>query len=366
MTATHCLPARCPPAITLLVVLYVNQWLISCKYAGVTETERTLAGFCERSFLKLWSYPNPFKDDGHELCDLLAVFGDYVFVFFDRENQLPEVPDKDPQILWDRWKRNVVDRQVKTADGAERYIQSGRPIFLDGKRTTPFPLAIDSRKVIIHKIVVAHGAKEACERASDQNVYGQAIDGFIAVTHGRLDVLFNNAGILRMGANETISLEQQCQTVDINFKGVLIGIQAALPHLKRIANAHIITMGSTSSFYGTPELAVYSATKHAVRALTEALSIELESDGIVVCDIVAPYVNTPMVSAAAQPAHSIASTGINVQPDQVAKTVWRAAHGSRIHWKIHYMTYVTAAVFWIFPFLKRPLVRRLCLSPGTH
>ncbi|RXH26323.1 hypothetical protein XH99_20515 [Bradyrhizobium nanningense] len=77
-----------------------------------------LADFCERSFLKLWSYPNPFKDDGHELCDLLAVFGNYVFIFFDRENELPEGPDKNPNVVWDRWKRNVIDRQVRTARNA--------------------------------------------------------------------------------------------------------------------------------------------------------------------------------------------------------------------------------------------------------
>lgn len=155
------------------------------KSSGVTETERMLAEFCERSFLKLWSYPNPFKDskNGHELCDLVAVFGDYVFIFFDRENQIPDVPDKDPQILWDRWKKNVIDRQVKTAHGAEQYIKSGRPIFLDAKRTRPFPLAIDPQKAIIHKIVVAHGAKEACERASDQNVYGS-----LAISYCETDV----------------------------------------------------------------------------------------------------------------------------------------------------------------------------------
>ncbi|HSC41943.1 MAG TPA: SEC-C metal-binding domain-containing protein [Candidatus Binatia bacterium] len=142
------------------------------KSSGITETERMLAEFCERSFLKLWSYPNPYKDDGHELCDLLAVFGDYVFIFFDRENQLAEVPDKAPQVLWDRWKRSVIDRQVKTAHGAERYIRSGRPIFLDGKKAAPFPLPINGDTAIIHKIIVAHGAKEACERDSDQNIYG--------------------------------------------------------------------------------------------------------------------------------------------------------------------------------------------------
>jgi len=142
------------------------------KSSGVTDTERMLAQFCERSFLKLWSYPNPYKDDGDELCDLLAVFGEYVFIFFDRESQLSEIPDKDLQVLWDRWKRNVVDRQVKTAHGAERYIRNGRPIFLDAKGTTPFPLTINLQKVVVHKIIVAHGAKEACKQMSEQNIYG--------------------------------------------------------------------------------------------------------------------------------------------------------------------------------------------------
>lgn len=146
--------------------------IVISKSSGVTDSERMLAEFCERTFLKLWSYSNPYKDDGHELCDLLVVFGDYVFIFFDRENQLPEVSDKDPQVLWDRWKRNVVDRQVKTSHGAERYIRSGRGIFLDAKGTTPFPLAIELEKAVIHKIIVAHGAKEACEQASEQNVFG--------------------------------------------------------------------------------------------------------------------------------------------------------------------------------------------------
>ena len=155
---------------------------MTAKSSGVTATERMLAEFCEKSFLKLWSYPNPYKDDGHELCDLLAVFGNYVFIFFDRENELSEDPDKDPKVLWDRWKRNVIDRQVKTAHGAERYIRSGRPICLDAKGTKPFPFAFDRDAVIIHKIIVAHGAKEACERASPQNVYGS-----LAITYTETD-----------------------------------------------------------------------------------------------------------------------------------------------------------------------------------
>jgi len=142
------------------------------KSKGVTETERMLADFGDRTFLRLWSYANPYKDDGHEMCDLFAVFGNEVFIFFDREVTLSADESKDPAVLWDRWKRNVIDRQVKTAHGVERYIRMGRPIYLDAKKEHPFPIPIDVSKVTFHKIIVAHGAKEACERASPDNEYG--------------------------------------------------------------------------------------------------------------------------------------------------------------------------------------------------
>lgn len=140
-----------------------------------------LADFCERSFLKLWTYANPYKDDGKELCDVIAVFGDYVFVFFDREKAFTDTPDDDEMIAWERWKRRAVDRQIVTAHGAERYIRSGRPIFLDAKQAVPFPLAMNTTSTV-HKIIVAHGAKDACKRSSDQNVYGS-----LAITYRELD-----------------------------------------------------------------------------------------------------------------------------------------------------------------------------------
>jgi hypothetical protein len=142
------------------------------KSVGVTRTERMLAEFCERSFLKLWSYPNPLKDDGDEFCDLLAVFEGHVFIFFDRENRQLDNADKDPLVSWQRWKRKTIDAQIRTAHGAERYIRSGRPLFLDRELKVPFPIQIDPDTMIVHKIIVAHGAKEACERFSDQNVFG--------------------------------------------------------------------------------------------------------------------------------------------------------------------------------------------------
>jgi NAD(P)-dependent dehydrogenase (short-subunit alcohol dehydrogenase family) len=199
---------------------------------------------------------------------------------------------------------------------------------------------------------------------TDVSSWQRAIETFAAATNGRLDVLFNNAGIARMGLNEAIDIRDQHRIVDTNLKGVLSGVAAALPLLKATPRSRIVTMSSTSSLYGIPELAVYSATKHAVRALTEALSLELERYGIEVCDIVAPYVWTPLVVAAERQAYSIATTGIRLRPEQIASVVWRAVHGNQLRWHVHALTHLLGFVFWLLPFARRPLVRRLCLSPG--
>lgn len=142
------------------------------KSEGVTPTEKLLADLCERSFLKLWSYPNPVKDDKKELCDLLAVFENHVFIFFDRKSGALFKENKDPITKWKRWKKETIDAQTRTAHGAERYIRSGRGVYLDTELAIPFPLNIDRHNMMVHKIIIAHGAKEACENFSDDNVYG--------------------------------------------------------------------------------------------------------------------------------------------------------------------------------------------------
>ncbi len=142
------------------------------KSKGVTETEKLLIELCDNSFLKLWSYPNPVKDDKKELCDLLAVFDNQIFIFFDRESRKLEKYNENPEVSWMRWKKTVIDKQIRSVMGAERYIKDGREIFLDNNLNTPFPINIDISSVKIHKIIIAHGAKEACLGSSDRNVYG--------------------------------------------------------------------------------------------------------------------------------------------------------------------------------------------------
>ena len=198
---------------------------------------------------------------------------------------------------------------------------------------------------------------------TDPENYQETVNAFTEKTGEKMNVLFNNAGILRMGPNETISLQDQHLTVDINIKGILNGIHCSLKYLMQTPGACIISMASTSAIYGMPELAVYSATKHAVCALTESLDIELEQYDISVCDIIVPYVNTPMVTDARKSAHSVEKTGVNVKPSQVAENVWKAVHGKKLHWKVHFLTHVLCTMFPALPFIRRPIVKYLGMTP---
>jgi NAD(P)-dependent dehydrogenase (short-subunit alcohol dehydrogenase family) len=166
---------------------------------------------------------------------------------------------------------------------------------------------------------------------ADIDAYRAAVERFGA-RFGRLDVLFNCAGLMYMGRFEELPFEQHLRTVQVNVVGVVNGIAAAFPLLRRTPGAHVVTMGSSSAFYGVPELSTYSASKFFVRGLTEALSLEFEKYGIVVTDLMPLYVNTPMISGQAYKAGSLATFGARLTPLQIAELVWKAAHRDRVHW----------------------------------
>lgn len=159
--------------------------------------------------------------------------------------------------------------------------------------------------------------------------------------NGRLDALFNCAGILEMALFADTPASRLRQIIDVNVNGVINGIHAALPYLRQATAPTIISMGSVAGIYGVPEEAAYSASKFAIRGLTEALNIEFEAEGIWVCDVMVAYVATPMVNDPDHKAKSVGILGINVTADEVAETVWLAAQQRRIHW---FVTEADAAV----------------------
>ena len=161
-----------------------------------------------------------------------------------------------------------------------------------------------------------------------------AVRDFTARTGGRLDALFANAGVLFMGPDESITPAQKDLLVDVNVKGVIHAIDAAFPFLRQTPGAHVVAMASTSAEYGSPQHAVYSATKFFVRGLTEALNIEYRGHGIQVSAIYVAYVQTGMVFDAEVKPASIERLGVKITPQRVAATVWNAVHGNRVHWRV--------------------------------
>ncbi|UII24025.1 SDR family oxidoreductase [Fulvivirga ligni] len=93
---------------------------------------------------------------------------------------------------------------------------------------------------------------------------------------GKIDVLLNNAGIMPLSPLEYLKIDDWDSCIDINIKGVLYGIAAALPHMKERKSGQILSVASVAGHTINPGGAVYSATKYSVRVISEALRKEVK------------------------------------------------------------------------------------------
>jgi NADP-dependent 3-hydroxy acid dehydrogenase YdfG len=104
----------------------------------------------------------------------------------------------------------------------------------------------------------------------------QALVDHAVATYGRLDVLLNNAGLMPHSPLERCKVDDWDRMIDVNMKGVLYGIAAALPHMTQQESGHIINVSSVAGHKVRPGSAVYAATKAAVRMLSEGLRQEVK------------------------------------------------------------------------------------------
>ena len=168
---------------------------------------------------------------------------------------------------------------------------------------------------------------------TDDASVAQAITVFTTASGGQMHMLFNSAGVLQIGRFGALALERHLWHMNVNVNGLMRVSLAALPTLRATPGARLINMSSASADYGTPDFASYSASKFAVRGLTEALNLEWREYGIHVCDIMPPFVRTAMLADAPSDVPSIKRLGVRLSAKQVAASVWRAATGSK---KVHH------------------------------
>lgn len=169
---------------------------------------------------------------------------------------------------------------------------------------------------------------------TDRDDYRAAISAFGEATGGKMDLLYNNAGIGRGGPFAEQPFEDVIAVVQVNLMGVLIGIHEAIELLKATPNSLCFTTSSSSATFGMANIAVYSATKHAVKGLSEALSVEFKAYGVRVADVLPGVIDTPILPPGVAEAAPKEGMFRAIPPVEVAKTVWEAYHADRLHWYV--------------------------------
>jgi len=150
---------------------------------------------------------------------------------------------------------------------ARRLAQDGAKVVLGARRTDRLErlaaeLKLDGKAVVRTDVSKVDEVKRLVDRA--------------VALHGRIDVMINNAGLMPQSPLDRLKIEDWDRMIDVNIKGVLYGIAAALPHMKAQKSGHFINVASVAGHKVRPGGTVYSATKTAVRVLSEGLRQEVK------------------------------------------------------------------------------------------
>ena len=135
---------------------------------------------------------------------------------------------------------------------------------------------------------------------TDAEQVKRLVDAAVEI-YGRIDVMLNNAGLMPHSPLERLKLDDWNQMIDVNIKGVLHGIAAALPHMKRQQSGHFINVSSVAGHKIRAGGVIYAATKHAVRVISEGLRMEVKPYNIRTTIISPGALDTELVDRITEP-----------------------------------------------------------------
>lgn len=171
----------------------------------------------------------------------------------------------------------------------------------------------------------------------DRDQWRAALAAFAEASGGRLDALFNNAGIAIGGPLAGATDDEIDRIVGINLVGVINGARAAYPLLKATPGSTLVNTASAAAIYGSSGLALYAAVKFGVRGFSEALDAEWAGDGINVRVVMPSFIDTPLLDSPVSGTNrtardSVRAAGLEFTPvDQVAEAIWNGIQRDRVH-----------------------------------
>ena len=178
----------------------------------------------------------------------------------------------------------------------------------------------------------------------DRAGWTRAVEAFGQATNRRMHLLFNNAGVGKGGFIDEMTDDDIDLVLDVNLKGVINGVNAALPLLRETPGGRIVNTASVAGVFGAPNMAVYCATKFGVRGLTEALDIEFSKYGVRVVSLMPWFIDTAILDGL--PAGSgqgsnrrirdaLTENKTPIYPVRMAaERAWDAAHGNDVHYMV--------------------------------
>lgn len=222
--------------------------------------------------------------------------------------------------------QSILEQKVVVITGASSGIgeatarslaQQGAKVVLGARRT-------ERLEILVADIRAQGGVAEYCAVDVRQQAQVQALVDFAREKFGRVDVIINNAGVMPLSVMEELKVDEWERMIDVNIKGVLYGIAAGLPLMKRQGFGHFINISSIGGHAVYPTAAVYCATKYAVRAISEGLRQE-QLDGDIRVTIISPgVVESELADSISDPAARDAMRAfrqIALTPDAIARAV---------------------------------------------
>jgi NADP-dependent 3-hydroxy acid dehydrogenase YdfG len=180
-------------------------------------------------------------------------------------------------------------------EAAARHLSSlGATVVLGARR-------VDRIRALANELIARGG--QALAVATDVTQFDQVqrlVDTAVQ-TYGRIDVIINNAGLMPQSPLDRRKVDDWNRTIDVNIKGVLYGIGAVLPNMQKQRSGHIINVSSVAGHKVRAGGAVYSATKHAVRVISEGLRQEVKPYDIRTTVISPGAVDTELTDSITEP-----------------------------------------------------------------